>query len=393
VLYAIIYQENAKIYKKEISLSQKETIEDIFDKYPHIISIKRKGIKKSSLFKRKRKDEIYLLFSQLSMMVDSGLTLVEAIEIINSKNTNPIIGEILQRLKEAIVKSLPIDKLLLPYEKYLGKTPIVFLQLGFNNGNINIVLKALVEVLKQDNTVKNQLKQSLRYPILLLVSLIIAIGMIFVYVLPNFEFIFNVQKNIPFATKILLDIQYSISHYYIRISATILILTVGTILTIRKYPLWWDKIKLRNIPLFSKILQYYYFYKLFLAMSIIVQSKVQFQIAVLNSKQIIDNRYIQKTIEQILQEIKNGSTIAQSFSQYSLFDEVIIKLLVSAENSSNYANVLEHIAQYYKKKFQSSIQNFEAILEPFIVMMISLIVLWLILAIMVPIWDMASFSL
>ncbi len=392
--YTVSYQKDFKILKQDIYLQNDETVKEIFEKYPNVISLKNRSLKKKGVFfQRVSKDEVYLLFGQLSMMVDSGLTFVEAIDIIKKKNSNKIVDEILQRLKEAIVKSLPIDTLLVAYEKYLGKTPIVFLKLGFENGNINDALKALVEVLKEDIAVKNQLMQSLRYPVLLLISLVIAVGMVFLYVLPNFEFIFKAQKTIPFATKLLLELQYIVSNYYLFIiSGCIFFGLLGVYLS-QRYQLQRDIFLIKHIPLFSRVLQYYYFYKLFLAMSIIVDSKLQFQVAILNSKKIIANLYIQKIIEQILQEIKNGNSIAQSFAKYSLFDEVIIKLLVSAENSSHYSQVLSHIGSYYKKKFQNSIQNFQAVLEPLIILVIAIIVLWLILAIMVPIWDMANLGL
>jgi general secretion pathway protein F len=144
------------------------------------------------------------------------------------------------------------------------------------------------------------------------------------------------------------------------------------------------------VPLFSDTIKSYYLFKLFLSLSIIVKSKYQFQTAMENSKNIVSNKYMKNTLDTITTQIKQGSSIAQSFKQSSLFDDFTIKLLYVAQHTSSYDKILEELTLYYKEKFKKRILDFSSVVEPLLVLIISLIVLWLILAIMLPIWQMSS---
>lgn len=385
--YTITYQEDNTIKKKKVVV---DDIEDILFQENNIIKIEQSFFKKKYFSSSITKEEVSQLFSQISLMLDSGLTFIQAIEIIQDKNSKKQIEQILQTIKEAIIKSLPIEKLLKPYQKDLGKMPIVFLKLGIENGNIKEAMNSLVEILQEELAVKKQFFQVIRYPLLLVISLCIALGMVFVYVLPNFEFIFQNIQNIPFATKVLLFIKKALFEYYMVAIVVMLFFVLMGVSFYKKHPIFFGKILLEHLFLISKIFRYYHLYKLFLAMGIIVRSKYQFQVAILNAQVILENRYLKKCISQITEDIKQGSSIVQAFQRYKLFDEVTIKLLTTAENTSRYETVLIDIANYYKTNFENSIKNFESYFEPIMILIIASVVLWLVLAIMVPIWDMGS---
>jgi len=95
-------------------------------------------------------------------------------------------------------------------------------------------------------------------------------------------------------------------------------------------------------------------------------------------------------MEEIFLNIKKGNSIAASFEKSLLFDDLTIRLLYTAEQTNNYEIILNNITLYYKQKFNESIKNFSSILEPIIIFIISLVVLWLILAVMLPIWNLSS---
>jgi general secretion pathway protein F len=388
--YKITYQTNNSIKTKNISAS---SAEDILHQMDNIIKIEQRTFLKKKFSSSITKEEVHQLFSQISLMLDSGLTFIQAIEIIEEKNSKKQMQQILQTIKEVVIKSLPIEEVLQPYKKYLGTMPIVFLKLGIENGNIKESIRSLVEILKEELSVKKQLLQAIRYPLFLFISFCIALVMVFIYVLPNFEFIFQNLQTIPLATKVLLFLKKALYEYYVISLVAIITIGIVIIFIYRKYPLFFEKVFLENIFLISKILRFYHLYKLFLAMGIIVRSKYQFQVAIQNAQVIIENRYLKKLMQNIMEDIKQGNNIVHSFAKYKLFDEVTIKLLTTAENTSKYENILSDLANYYKVNFETSIENFESYFEPIMILFIAMIVLWLVLAIMVPIWDLGTLAL
>jgi len=83
--------------------------------------------------------------------------------------------------------------------------------------------------------------------------------------------------------------------------------------------------------------------------------------------------------------------ICEFFEKTKLFDPLTIQLLFTAEHTASYETILQDLAVYYKQKFQDSLKVFSSYIEPAIILSIASVVLWLMLAIMLPIWNMSSF--
>ncbi|MEA3512844.1 MAG: type II secretion system F family protein [Campylobacterota bacterium] len=393
--YKIKYQENGKIKNKILESNNKEELKLDINFPNNIIEIKaiNRDFRKFDFFigLKNNKKEILEFLSQLSMMLNSNLNFSEAISLLNNDKQNSKLKEIIATINNAIKNGHPIDKSLEKYQNYLGDTVILFLKLGIENGNIKESMNSLVELLNEDINSSDKIKDVLRYPLILLLSLCVAIGMIFIYVIPNFEFIFDfLDEDIPVATKILLWMKNFIENYHILLLLFLMAVVLSFYYIYKLKKMVFDKILILHIPILSMVIRDYYLYRLFLAISVIVKSKYQFQLAILNSKNIVQNLYIKKIMDKILIDIKNGTNIATSFEKTKLFDDLTIKLLYTAQHTNEYEKILKDITSFHKMRFQKTLKVFSSTLEPIIVLIISLIVLWLVMAIMLPIWNMGD---
>ena len=390
--YKIFYQENKKIKTIILEANSIHALERI-ESFPlNIIKIRAlKEFKFHFFSSRKSKKDVFEFFTQLDIMLNANLTFSQSLDLLLDSKQEEKIAEIIEVIHHSISSSIKIEEALYKYKTYLGETSLLFLKLGFENGNIKESIHSLVEILEEDINSKDKLNEVMRYPLILLVSLFVSIGMIFLYVLPNFEFIFTLLKDdIPFSTYLLITMQEMFEKYWLVLSLSVVFFMVLVSMLIQKYRYIYDKSLLLKIPLFSKMIQAYYFYRLFLSLSIIVKSKYQFQVAISNSKNIVNNLYVQKMMERVLLDIKNGISISESFERSNLFDNLTMKLLNTADNTNNYETILSDITIQYKKQFHKSLKNFSSSIEPMLIFIISLVVLWLILAIMLPIWNLGT---
>ncbi len=391
--FKIVYQENNKVKIKHIDAKDIKHLKTLSAYPQNIISIKEPYNLSNiiNFYKKIDKNEIYELFNQLNIMLKSNININESITLLLQNKQKSYIKDILGLIQNSIQTSKPIDITLKKYKQELGETTILFLKLGIENGNIKESINSLVELNLQNKTMKSQFKDKLRYPIILIASLIIAISMIFIYVVPNFQYIFEILgDNLPLSTIILLGIQDIINQYlYLFLLFPFLLYILGIILY-KNYKLLFDKIIISKIPIVSKLIQGYLFYRLFLLISIIVSSKYKFQIAIEHSKSIIKNEYLRVKIDKILKDIRNGKPIADAFENQKIFDDLTIKLLYTAQYTNNYETVLKDITTLHKEYFENSMKKFSAVIEPSIVLLIAIIVLWLVLAVMTPMWDLSS---
>jgi general secretion pathway protein F len=211
------------------------------------------------------------------------------------------------------------------------------------------------------------------------------------YVLPNFEFIFeNISTELPPATSLLLNLRDFISGNLYLIISFFLFLYLGVLFLYKRFSFVFDRVYFFNIPVLSKLVKNYTYYRFFLSIYIIIKSKYRFQTALNHSKKLLKNSYVKKRMEKIISQINNGVTISKAFENSKLFDELTIQLLYTAEYSNNYEKVLKDIMRLYEKRFQQSAREFTSYAEPALLLFIAGIVLWIVLAVMVPVWDLSS---
>ena len=173
--FTIYYQKNQEI--QECILEAKSVIElKNLNDYPlNVLYIKE--IKKFEFnlptFRNHKKD-IYEFFSQLDIMLHSHLTFSESVDLLLDLEQEKMIYEILDIMQQSLSSSISIDEALKKYKKYLGETSLLFLKLGFENGNIKESIHSLVEILTQDIQSSEKLHDILRYPMVLIFSLIVS---------------------------------------------------------------------------------------------------------------------------------------------------------------------------------------------------------------------------
>lgn len=392
--YKIKYQQKGKIFIKTLQLKSVSNLEKKLEEFENIIEIRQLGKKDKKLFLKNQKQELYLFFKQLHMMLGSHLHFNEALILIAQSNKNDTIKEIIKIIQQASTQNYPLDTALSKYQNMIGAMPILFLKQGLQNGTIKESIESITHLMEKEIAMKKSLLQKLRYPFFLILSLIISLGMIFIYVVPNFEFIFHsLGDELPTATKFLLLINYTLQNYWHYAIAVMGSLFFLLWILLHKYKLYFDRLVLKAFPFISKVVLEYQIYKLFLALYVVVHSKYRFQNAIETSIQTITNLYLKQILEQIEGRIKNGESIADAFSKFSLFDPIVIKLLYTAENTSQYETILLDITNYYQQSFEERLQKLSELIEPAIIFIIALVVLWLILAIMVPIWKMGAVGL
>ena len=390
--YKIYYQQDNKLKTLILEAQNDTTLKELEDYPPNIIKISpQKTFKQDFRILVNRQKTILELFKQLQTMLEANLNFNESIKLLLNTEKNPMIHTILSDISFALKNSVPLGEVLKKHSWYIDDTAVLFLELGIKNGNIKQAVASLVTILQNRYTTKEKLKETLKYPLILLSSLLVSVSLMLVYVLPNFEFIFeNTKTDLPFATVLLLGLRDAIFNYSHLILLGLLFSYFTAVLIYKRFTPVFDKLFFFDIPVLSTLVRNYTYYRFFLSVYIIIKSKYRFQTALEHSQQLIKNTYAKKEIEAVISQINNGVYISTAFENSKLFDDLTIQLLYTAEYSNNYEKVLEDITGLYEKRFRSSVRNFTSFVEPSLILFIAVIVLWVVLAVMTPVWELSS---
>ena len=389
--YKITYQEKGQI--KTVILKS-ENIHN--ESLPlNILSIVPLHTKNKRIFQKKvPSSEVLALFNELNIMLQANILLNDAVDILYKNTKNPQLKEVLFSLLQALKNGQELNVALQPYEKIIGTLPLVFLKIAQDNGNLKTIINSLVLVLKRKQHNKETLIAALRYPLILSLALLFLTLFSFYFVIPKFEHLFlQYESNLPWATKGLLNFKYFIHHYFFYIFAAIiggffLLLSQYKSNHTIKYKI--DKWIVFKIPLFSRVLFYSNFQLFFLSITILLNDKYTFQTAFLNAKVLMRNNYLKAKLKEINQQIQSGKPILFAFENAKLFDDLILRLISVGEQSNSLNITINEVEKIYSKRMEKAFKSFATNIEPIFFILISMFIVWLMLAIFMPIWNLSD---
>ncbi|MGE4382016.1 MAG: type II secretion system F family protein [Arcobacter sp.] len=389
--YKIRYQND-----KEVEEFILETFNLSNEKLPkNIVEIEE--CTKSFIFEFKRKkrlDEkkLNLLFYELNLMLQSNINISDALDILikNKKDKNLI--EFLTTIKFSLSNGKPVEENL---EKFkLNQLITSFLKISQENGNITLNIKALSKLLKESIEIKKSFYKAISYPIILVISFFISLFTIFNFVIPKFKVLFSqTQAELPLATKILLEIQYFFENYscYFLIFLSFIIIFIILIYKKNdKFRYFLDKFLVEKIVLIKDIYLNMQLYKLFLVIDIMLKSNYEFHKAFISSKILLKNKYLLDKIYIIDSLLQNGKSINDSFLRTQIFDDIVLNLINTGEISNSLSITIDEIKKIYKNRFNDKMNLLISLIQPTFLVMIMGLILWIVLAIFMPIWDMEN---
>ena len=395
--YEICYQKQGKIKTKIYQANTQEEL-SIYNKLPkNIISIKPIGnhIDIASFINkfdnRISTDDVIGLFEQIQTMLHAHLSISDCVELLQTLNSKKPIQDMLKNMHKTLQEGRPIYTALEPYQGQIGITPILFLKLTLYGIEIRDCIDALVVVLKQNKKSRDKIIKALSYSFVLFASLVVCMIVIIVYVLPNFESIFaQLQGNLPLPTTILLSVRDLFVFYY----PLILLVVGGCIGSLwylnRHHTMAVHKFVATKLWIISKLLKTFVGYRLFLSISVLLNAKYNFQESIKQANITTANKFIHSEIEDIAMAIKKGVGVDMAFRDSVLNDDITCKMLAIAQNTGYWQRCLKDLVKIYNKNLNKQIKTLSAVIEPVFIFVLSGVILWLVLAVMLPMWSLGG---
>ncbi|MEN5388076.1 type II secretion system F family protein [Aliarcobacter skirrowii] len=389
--YNITYQKNGEIKNQVVTDIELELIKKEFD----ILTIKAKKTIFEIKFKNRikvPKKELLLIFFELNLMLESNINISDAIDILIKSKKNKKTQKFLQAMNYALSNSMPISEVLDEFviEDFVKD----FLNISQNSSNLARNVDAIYHLLKEQDSIKKSFYKALGYPIFLFFTFLASLFIIFSFVIPSFKSIFQNQiENLPQSTKILLNMEIFFKEYslvFIIIVSFLILFLIFLYKISKKFEYFLDYIFIRYIPIFSIVLRNLQLYKLFLVVDIMQKSKYEFHKAFLNSKLLVKNKYLLDKIRVIDSLLENGKSICFAFKDVNIFDDIILNLLNTGEVTNSLEIVVPEIKKIYKHRFENSVNLMISIIQPLFLLIIASMILFIVLAIFTPIWEMGS---
>ncbi|MCQ2736820.1 MAG: type II secretion system F family protein [bacterium] len=384
--------------------SQQEVTDPILQQGYSIISVEENGqteetIKsvtaniKSFFKKRDYSEQLAIATRQLAAMLSSGITIVEALTImIGSASRRDPLREAFQALLNGLKEGKRIDKIMEDFPHIFTANYRGVVSLGMNTGALANAFTSLAEDLDKEVSMKKKLSAAMTYPaVTFAISLILNICL-FVFVLPKIvTVISDLDVELPMITKILMAVMdYVCNPYLVIITLGILMFASYQIFCYVSTPVGkynFDLIKLR-LPVIGYINRCRYAEQFCRSLSLLVQYSVPIQEAIFLSGKISNNSYMeQKLVYPIIDAVNEGVFIAEAMKRTGRMPPLTVSLLAAGEATGDVSSCLKDAAGMLELELSSALQKALTLMEPIMIVIMSFVVLGIVLAVMLPIYQ------
>ena len=387
-----VKQADGKYLKKFLIKAENETdlITRLKGKKLYVVNFKelevRKDIVGGNKLKLSQKD-IAMLCRQLSAMLQAGVTLIKALNILYMQMEKKNIKECIKRLYESVQKGDQLSEAL-KKDKIYPEIMISMIEAGEASGKMDTVIAKLADHFERDVRLKNKIKTAMTYPIILCILAIAVVLILVTKVLPVFMGMFTESMTLPLPTRILIAFSDALTGYWYIILAVIGFVVLGVrsyIMTEEGKRKWHSLLlKIPNIgPTITKISAVRFSRTLATLLSsgmTLIQS-LEIVIKVVGNRVVMDGLSITK------EDIRKGMPLSQSLRKADVLPPMVYSMIGIGEESGTMEDMLEKTAEYYDDEVENAIQKLVTMIEPILIISMAIVVGFIIISIMLPIFD------
>ncbi len=355
---------------------------------------KGEGLSISFLKPRVRPKDIIVFNRQLSTLFAAGIPLLRSIQALEEQIENKTFKEILQQVTTDIQAGTSFSDALAKYPKVFSDLYVAMIRAGEASGTLDDILKRLATLAEHDAETKAKIKAATRYPKIVIGVMLIAVVILMKFVVPNFVEIFEtVQMELPLATRMLLGANHIFAKYwYILFGGA-----GGIYFAFNKYARTslgrrhLDIFKLK-VPIFGPIF-------LKVAMSVFTRTMSTLNrsgLSIIKNLEIcadvVENVIVAEVIDDLKESVKRGESMAITMRKTKIFTPMVIQMMSAGEESGELDDMLVKVSEYYDMEVDYAIKNISSLIEPLLLAFLGAIVMFLMLAIFMPMWDMVKLA-
>lgn len=341
--------------------------------------------------KFKQEDLIYFT-NQLAVMVETGVSLVEALDACVHKGNSPRFAAALDSVIEQVRGGMEFSAAVAEHPRVFPSLYVSLIKASEASGQLSPILVRLAENLQRQHETNRKIKGALTYPIVMCCfALGVTIFMV-AYVLPKFKDIYAGREDrLPAITRYLLDFSDLVVGYGLYALGAAVLVAAGVFFYLRTPDgrLKAERLKLRLPlagPLFHKSCQA----RSLRTLGTMIQSGVAMLDAVQLTKNVCGSPYYEQMWTAANERIQQGQQISEALADYQEIPQSVLKMISAGERSGRLGTVMERVAAFGEEELNSAIKTLTSMIEPAIIMVLGVVVGGLVLALLLPIFTISK---
>ncbi|MBI1821535.1 MAG: type II secretion system inner membrane protein GspF [Nitrospirae bacterium] len=344
------------------------------------------------LFDNISRQEIALMTRQMSTLIAAGLSLMEALEALTEQTEKSLLKKMISGIREKIKEGNPLSRALALHPRYFSPLYIQMIRAGEASGTLARMLNRLAEFLEHQSRLRSKIISALAYPVLMVaVSLSVLVAMI-TFVIPRVVVIFeDMHQALPLPTRLLIGLSD-----LIRNQGWILLILMGVLFYFFRRFIQTDNGRRRfdgwilRLPVVGGMVKRVSFSRFSKTLETLLAGGVSLLSALDIVKTLVHNKVLEEAIGAVRENVKEGQSIAGPLRRSGLFPPLMIHMIAVGEKSGELELMLGKVAETYDYELEAVVGALTALLSPLLILGMGLVILFIVLSILLPIFQMSS---
>jgi general secretion pathway protein F len=336
--------------------------------------------------------DLAMMTRQFATLLVAGLPLVEALGVLVDQAEKKPTKTLLADIREQVRGGKALSAVLETYGKDFSPIYVHMVRAGEASGALDQILFRLSEFLEKQLALKHKVTNATIYPALMLFVGASVLFFLMAFVVPKITAVFTSMKQaLPWPTVVLMSISQFFADYWLLIVGIVAagLFFIHRFIHTEKGRIVADRVTLR-LPLIGDVARMVSISRLTGTLATMLASGVQLLDALDVSKRVMNNRVLEETVEGARQNIREGETIADPLKRSGEFPALVTHMIAVGERSGDMEEMLRRVSQIYDGEVDRVITRLTSLLEPVMILVMGVIVFFIVVAILLPIFEMGQ---
>lgn len=398
---AIVYQWSGKTSKGiiesgEITASSKEEVIAQLRRRnitPTLVTEKAKKKGKFGFGGKVKDKDIVVFTRQFATMIDAGLPLVQALDILSMQVENKTLGKTLSQVKVDVEAGATYADALKKHPRIFSELYVNMVAAGEAGGILDTILNRLAIYIEKAMKLKKKVKGAMVYPAVVTAIAVLVISIIMIFVVPTFSKMFSsMGGTLPLPTRIVINLSNFIAGIGGLIILGMLVFIIVFIVQVRRTETgkrFIDRILLK-LPIFGEILNKVAIAKFTRTLGTLVSSGVPILDGLEITAKTSGNKIIEDAILEVRKGVVGGKTLAEPITKLKVFPPMVTHMIAVGESTGALDAMLSKIADFYDDEVDASVATLTSMMEPLLMVFLGTTIGFIVIALYLPIFKFAS---
>lgn len=339
-----------------------------------------------------RGKDVVIFTRQFATMIDSGLPLVQSLDILSKQTENSAFRQVLLGIKSTVETGGTLADGMAKQPKAFDDLYVNMVIAGENGGILDIILERLAVQLEKSMKLKREIKTAMIYPSVVVSVAIIVTAVLLIFVIPAFKEMFNdFGSALPLPTQIVINLSNFFAQWWYLIFGTMFGLG-GFLFRFAKTERGKEVIHpiLLKMPIFGEIIRKVAVARFTRTMGTMVSSGVPILDALNICAKTAGNKVVERDVQRARVSISEGKTMAEPLSESIIFPGMVVSMIGVGESTGALDAMLSKIADFYEDEVETAVQGMKQLIEPIMIVVLGVIIGAIVIAMYLPIFKMGS---